>query len=144
MALVGQDRRAHILHKGFVAAGGHRPIVPGPLSRRPGARVRNPPMPGSVFSPTSSFTLRQEPAAPRTRRLTASLYGRSHPGRLEGDRRHDRRGRTATQKRPDPVDALAVFIAAVHGGGSVLTSDTGDIKAYAATLPEADVSAVAI
>lgn len=30
MALVSQDRRAHVLHKGFVAAGGHRPIVPGP------------------------------------------------------------------------------------------------------------------
>ncbi|WP_328894044.1 hypothetical protein [Streptomyces sp. NBC_00236] len=48
------------------------------------------------------------------------------------------------KERPDPVDALAVFVAAAHGGGTVLTSDTHDIEAYAATLPGADVSAVAV
>lgn len=48
------------------------------------------------------------------------------------------------RKRPDPVDALAVFVAAAHGGGAVLTSDAADIEAYAATLPGADVSAVAV
>ncbi|MEU9198679.1 hypothetical protein [Streptomyces sp. NPDC048332] len=49
-----------------------------------------------------------------------------------------------TEKRPDPVDAPAVFIAAAHGGGVVLASDAGDVEAYAATLPGADVSAVAV
>ncbi|WP_259407877.1 hypothetical protein [Streptomyces akebiae] len=48
------------------------------------------------------------------------------------------------KKRPDPVDALAVLIAAGHGGGGVLTSDRDDIEAYAATLPGSRVTAVAI
>ncbi|WP_330825110.1 hypothetical protein [Streptomyces sp. BE230] len=48
------------------------------------------------------------------------------------------------QKRPGPVDALAVLVAAAHGGGSVLTSDVDDVEAYAATLSGVDVSAVRI
>lgn len=48
------------------------------------------------------------------------------------------------EERPDPVDALAVHVAAAHGGGTVLTSDTDGIEAYAATLPGAAVPAVAV
>ncbi|MEE4489274.1 hypothetical protein PWJ43_03530 [Streptomyces sp. BE230] len=42
------------------------------------------------------------------------------------------------------MDALAVLVAAAHGGGSVLTSDVDDVEAYAATLSGVDVSAVRI
>lgn len=144
-ALVSQDRRAHILHKGFVAAGGHQPIVPGPaLSQAwrtsaktayawkrlltdvvvyPGARTR--------------FPLDQVPHC-------LPCAG----GMAIGDWKTigDMIGAAALppKKRPNPVDALAVFVTAAHGGGAVLTSDTDDIEAYAATLPGADVSAVAI
>ncbi|SFY43485.1 hypothetical protein [Streptomyces atratus] len=145
MALVSQDRRAHVLHKGFVAAGGHRPIVPGPALSQ-----------AWRTSPKTAY---------EWKRILADVV--VHPGtraRFPVDRVPsclpcaggmtienwktigDMIGTAALppKKRPDPVDALAVFVAAAHGGGAVLTSDTDDIEAYATTLPGADVSAVAI
>ncbi|MEV5197714.1 hypothetical protein [Streptomyces sp. NPDC053720] len=145
MALVSQDRRAHTLHKGFVAAGGHQPIVPGPALSQ-----------AWRTSPKTAYAWKRlladvvvHPAA-RTR-LPADQAARCLPcagGMTIEDWKTigDMIGAAALppKKRPDPVDALAVFVAAAHGGGAVLTSDTDDIEAYAATLPGADVSAVAI
>ncbi|MYQ40343.1 hypothetical protein B046DRAFT_01378 [Streptomyces sp. LamerLS-316] len=145
MALLNQERRAHTLHKGFIAIGGHRPIVPGPtLSQAwrtspktayawkrlladvvlyPGARTRS-----STDSPP--------PCLPCAGGMT--IEGWKTIGDMIGA------AALPPKKRPDPVDALAVFIAAAHGGGSVLTSDADDIRAYAATLPGAEVLAVSI
>ena len=145
MALVGQDRRAHTLHKGFITAGGHQPIVPGPALSQ-----------AWRTSPKTAYAWKRlladvvvYPAA-RTRfpaNMTPHCLPCAGGMAIDGWKTiGDMIGAAALppKKRPDPVDALAVFIAAVHGGGRVLTSDADDIKAYAATLPEADVSAVAI
>ncbi|PZS11600.1 MAG: hypothetical protein DLM55_01245 [Acidimicrobiales bacterium] len=43
------------------------------------------------------------------------------------------------KKHPDVVDALVVLTAAKHGNAVILTSDPYDIRAYAATLPTADI-----
>ncbi|QNE77202.1 hypothetical protein F0344_23645 [Streptomyces finlayi] len=145
MALVSQDRRAHILHKGFVAAGGHQPIVPGPaLSQAwrtspktayawkrllaevvvyPGARTRSP------LDQTPRCLPCAGGMAIEDWKTIGDMIGAAV---------------LPPKKRPDPVDALAVFVAAAHGGGAVLTSDADDIEAYAAILPGADVSAVGI
>ncbi|WP_406494252.1 hypothetical protein OG936_11070 [Streptomyces sp. NBC_00846] len=145
MALVSQDRRAHILHKGFIAAGGHQPIVPGPALSQ-----------AWRTSPKTAYAWKRlladvvvYPAAGA--RYPADLAPRCLPCAggmaIEGWKTIGGMIGAAAlppKKRPDPVDALAVLVAAVHGGGSVLTSDTDDIEAYAATLPEANVSAVAV
>ena len=44
------------------------------------------------------------------------------------------------KKQPDAVDALVVVTAALHAPAQVLTSDPGDITAYAATLDHADIT----
>ena len=43
------------------------------------------------------------------------------------------------KKQPDAIDALVVITAALHGPAQILTSDRGDITAYAATLDHADI-----
>ncbi|MGC5400654.1 hypothetical protein ACPXCP_33525 [Streptomyces sp. DT20] len=145
MALVSQDRRAHTLHKGFVAAGGHQPIVPGPALSQ-----------AWRTSPKTAYAWKRlladvvvYPGA-RTR-VTTDQVPRclSCAGGMTIESWKtigDMIGTAALppKKRPDPVDALAVFVAAAHGGGSVLTSDADDIEAYAATLSGVDVAAVRI
>jgi hypothetical protein len=42
-------------------------------------------------------------------------------------------------KRPDVIDALVVIAAALHDPAQILTSNPGDITAYAATLDHADI-----
>ncbi|MEU8798206.1 hypothetical protein [Spirillospora sp. NPDC048819] len=42
-------------------------------------------------------------------------------------------------KRPDAVDALVVVTAALHLPALIVTSDPGDLAAYAATLDNADI-----
>jgi len=37
------------------------------------------------------------------------------------------------------VDALVVIAASLHGPAQILTSDPGDLTAYAATLDHADI-----
>ncbi len=44
------------------------------------------------------------------------------------------------KKQPDVVDALVVMVAALHAPAQILTSDTGDVAAYAATLDHADIT----
>lgn len=145
MALVDQDHRAHALHKGFVAGGGHQPIAPGPALSQ---AWRTSPktayawkrvLADIVVYPTARSAGAADlppPCLPCTGGVT--VEGWKTIGDVIGS------AALPPKKRPDPVDALAVFIAAVHGGGSVLTSDADDIRAYAATLPEAQVLAVTI
>jgi hypothetical protein len=51
-------------------------------------------------------------------------------------------GKTALPSRtqPDAIDAMVVVAAAWHAPAEVLTSDPGDIAAYAATLDRADIT----
>jgi len=44
------------------------------------------------------------------------------------------------KSRPDAIDALVVIAAALHGPAQILTSDSGDLAAYAATLDRADIT----
>jgi hypothetical protein len=46
----------------------------------------------------------------------------------------------AGKKQPDVVDALVVMVAALHAPAQILTSDPGDVAAYAATLDHADIT----
>ncbi|MFD9039397.1 hypothetical protein ACFU6M_20935 [Streptomyces bottropensis] len=145
MALVGQDRRAHVLHKGFVAAGGHKPIIPGPALSQ-----------AWRTSPKTAYAWKRLLADAFVYPAGRARYPDDLPPRclpcaggvnIEGWKTlGDMIGSAALppKKRPDPVDALAVLIAAGHGGGSVLTSDRDDIEAYAATLPGSNVSVVAV
>jgi hypothetical protein len=48
------------------------------------------------------------------------------------------------KKRPDVVDALVVLTAANMLRAAVLTSDPGDIRAYADALPKADITVVPV
>ncbi|QFQ98448.1 hypothetical protein F9278_22205 [Streptomyces phaeolivaceus] len=144
MALVGQDRRAHVLHKGFVAARGHKPIIPGPALSQ-----------AWRTSPKTAYAWKRLLADvvvyPVARARNLDNVPRCLPCASGVDTEGwktlgDMIGAAALppKKRPDPVDALAVLIAAGHGGGSILTSDRDDIQAYAATLPGSGVSAVAV
>ncbi|MFC8590659.1 hypothetical protein ACFWXA_01625 [Streptomyces atroolivaceus] len=145
LALVDQNPRAHALHKGFVAAGGHQPIVPGPaLSQAwrtsPKTAYAWKRLLSDVVVHPSGRTGYATDLVPRCLPCAGgvALAGWKTIGDMIGT------AALPPKKRPDPVDALTVFIAASHGGGSVLTSDVDDIRAYAATLPGADVSAVAV
>jgi len=145
LALVDQDRRAHVLHKGFVAAGGHPPLVPGPALAQ---AWRTSPKTAYAWKRLLADVVvypsaRNRPPAEQVARCLACAGGMTVDNwKTVGDMI----GAAALppKKRPDPVDALAVFVAAVHGGGAVLTSDATDIEAYAAALPGAGVSAVAV
>ena len=44
------------------------------------------------------------------------------------------------RKQPGAIDALVVVAAALHAPAQILTSDPGDIAAYAATLDQADIT----
>ena len=44
------------------------------------------------------------------------------------------------RKQPDAIDALVVVAAALHAPAQILTSEPGDIAAYAATLDRADIT----
>ena len=45
-----------------------------------------------------------------------------------------------SRTQPDAIDAMVVVAAALHVPAQVLTSDPGDITAYAATLDRADIT----
>ncbi|MFF3734305.1 hypothetical protein ACFYXM_29390 [Streptomyces sp. NPDC002476] len=145
IALIGQDRRAHVLHKGFIAAGGHKPIVPGPAlfqawrtsSKTAYAWNR---LLADVFVFPADRSAHREGLSPRCLPCAGGM--KIEDWKTIGDMIGS--AALPPKKRPDPVDALAVLITASHGGGSVLTSDRADIEAYAATLPGAGVSAVAV
>ncbi|MEY9943561.1 hypothetical protein [Kitasatospora sp. GAS1066B] len=145
IALVNQDRRARTLHKGFVTSGGHAPIVPGPaLSQawRTSTKIAYSwkRLLDEVFVHPGARTVYPGALPPRCLPCAAGLD--------TGDWKTigDMIGAAVlpAKKRPDPVDALAVFIAITHGGGTVLTTDREDIEAYAATLPGCGVDAVTV
>lgn len=145
VALVSQDRGAHILHKAFVAAGGHHPIIPGPaLSQAWPTSPKTAYAWKRLLADVVEYpAARSRPPADQVARCLPCAGGMTiEDWKTMGDMIGA--AVLPPKKRPDPVDALTVFVAAAHGGGTVLTSDTHDIEAYAATLPGADVAAVAV
>ncbi|MER6994221.1 hypothetical protein [Streptomyces sp. NPDC000410] len=145
IALVNQDRRARARHAGFVAAGGHLPIVPGPaLSQAyrtsPKTAYAWKRLLGEVFVHPAARGMPVGELLPRCLPCAGGLsveHWKTLGDILGG-------AVLPPKKRPDPVDALAVLIAVAHGGGVVMTSDKDDIEAYAATLPGHEVTAVAV
>jgi hypothetical protein len=89
----------------------------------PQTRDGAPPIPGAASASASCV------ACART--FTLDSYKRA--GAMLGD------AELPAQKRPDAIDALVVIAAALHGPAQILTSDPGDIAAYAATLDHADI-----
>lgn len=145
LGLVQQDRRCRMLHKGFVTAGGHVPVIPGPAlsqawrsSPKTAFAWKRLLAESFVYPPARSSGDAEVP--PRCLPCAAGLTPE------DWKKLGDMIGAASLppKKRPDPVDALAVLIAAAHGGGSVITSDSEDIQAYAATLPGGDVTAVSV
>ncbi|MGW2591132.1 hypothetical protein ACWCXC_12780 [Streptomyces sp. NPDC001515] len=145
LALVDQDRRAHVLHKGFMTAGGHQPLIPGSALAQ---AWRTSPKTAYAWKRLLADTVvypaaRNRPPTDQVTRCLACAGGMTvDHWKTVGDMIGA--ASLPPKKRPDPVDALAVFVAAAHGGGTVLTSDPADIEAYAATVPGAGVSAVAV
>ncbi|MFJ5548445.1 hypothetical protein [Streptomyces sp. NPDC093225] len=145
IGLVGKERRAQALHKGFVAAGAHPPVVPGPALAQ---AYRTSPSTAYLWKRllADSFVFPAPRTPPDERVPLHCLPCSAGFGTGDWQLLGDVIGSAALpqKKRADPVDALAVLIAAKHGGGSVLTSDRGDIEAYAAALPGCDVTAVPV
>jgi hypothetical protein len=145
LALVAQDRRAHVLHKGFTAAKGHPPIVPGPALAQayrtsPKTAYAWKRLLADVFVQPSPRSLPPGDLPPRCLPCATGLD--TADWKILGDMIGT--ASLPQKKKPDPVDALAVLIAVTHGGGSILTSDHQDIEAYAATLPGSGVTAVPV
>lgn len=145
IALINQDRRARALHAGFVAAGGHAPVVPGPALSQ--AR-RTSPKTAYAWKRllAETFVLPATRAgiagAPQARCLPCAAVVSVEDWKTIGDMIGN--AVLPPRKRPDPVDALAVFIAARHVGGTILTSDQQDIEAYAATIANCDIATVGV
>jgi hypothetical protein len=145
IGLLEQERRAHVLHKGLLAAGGHRPIVPGPTLSQV---WRTSPKTAYAWSRIlKDVFVYPGPRSARPGELPPSCLpcasGIDTEGwRIIGDMIGD--AALPGKKKPDPVDALAVYIAVRHGGGKVLTSDPEDIAAYAATVPLGGVETVTV
>lgn len=145
IALVNQDRRARALHAGFVRAGGHVPIIPGPALAQawrtsPKTAFAWKRLLKEVFVHPGSRTL--TPEALPTRCLPCAVGLGTDDWKVVGDMLGS--ADLPPKKRPDPVDALAVMIAAQHGGGTVLTSDPEDIRAYAGAIPGCGVGTVTV
>jgi hypothetical protein len=144
IALIGRERRALALHKGVVDSGGHAPIIPGPALSQV---WRTSPktaygwkrlLAESVACPPGSISDEGSPARCLPCASGMGIEDRKTLGDMIGS------ATLEPKKRPDPVDALAVLIAAKHGGGTVLTSDAGDIDACVRTIPGCGVNVVAV
>ncbi|MQY15922.1 hypothetical protein SRB5_61140 [Streptomyces sp. RB5] len=140
IALVNQDRRARARHAGFVAAGGHPAVVPGPaLSQAwrtsPKTAYAWKRLLAETFVLPAGRACRPDEAQPGFLPCTAGL------GVEDWKTVGDILGKATLppKKRPDPVGALSVLIAAKHGGGTVMTSDADDIEAYAATVEGCEI-----
>jgi hypothetical protein len=143
VALLRGKPTAQLLHHGLRAAP-HRPIIIGPVLAQawrpdpktvhafsqylpdctvPQTRDGAPPIPGAASASAGCV------ACART--FTLASYKRAGAMLAEA--------KLPAQKRPDAIDALVVIAAALHGPAQILTSDPGDITAYAATLDHADI-----
>lgn len=143
LALLRGKPAARVLHHGLRAAP-HRPIIIGPVL---GQAWRPDPKTVHAFSRylrDCTVPLTRDTAAPMRaaasvssgcvaceRSFTLDSYKRAGAMLAEA--------RLPEKKRPDVVDALVVIAAALHGPAQILTSDPGDITAYAETLEHADI-----
>jgi hypothetical protein len=144
LALLGGRPTALVLHHGLRAAP-HRPIIIGPVlaqSWRPDPRT--------VYAFSQYL---KDCTVPQTRGTASAIRGARAASAgcvacakaftLESYKRAGAMlGKAALpgKKQPDVVDALVVVAAALHAPAQILTSDPGDIAAYAATLDRADIT----
>jgi len=144
LALLGGRPAALILHHSLRAAP-HRPIIIGPVLAQswrpdpntvqafsqylkdctvPQTRGSAPPVRGSAGASAGCVACAKAFTLESYKRAGAMLGKAVLPGK----------------KQPDAVDALVVIAAALHAPAQVITSDPGDIAAYAATLDRADIT----
>jgi hypothetical protein len=144
LALLGGKPAALVLHHGLRIAQ-HRPIVIGPVLAQswrpdpktvyafsqylkdctvPQTRGAAPPMRGASAASAGCVACAK----------TFSLDSYKRAGAMLG------KAALPAKKQPDAIDALVVVAAALHAPAQVLTSDPGDIAAYAATLDNADIA----
>jgi hypothetical protein len=144
LALLGGGPAAIVLHHGLRAAP-HRPIIIGPVLAQSWR-----PDPKTVYAFSQYL---KDCTVPQTRGTAAPIRGATaaHAGcvacaktfTLESYKRAGAmlgKAMLPGRKQPDAVDALVVVAAALHAPAQVLTSDPGDIAAYAATLDRADIT----
>ncbi|MFV2175204.1 hypothetical protein ACFHW2_12940 [Actinomadura sp. LOL_016] len=143
LAMLSGERVALALHHGLRAAP-HRPVVIGPVLAQawrpdpktvhafsgylrdctvPQARGAAPPVQGRTAANAGCVACSKTTTLDSYKRAGAMLARAAPPGK----------------KRPDAVDALVVVTAALHVPALIVTSDPGDLAAYAATLDNADL-----
>jgi len=144
LALLGGRPAALVLHHSLRAAP-HRPIIIGPVLAQswrpdpktvhsfsqylkdctvPQARGSAPPVRGAAGARAGCVACAKAFTLESYKRAGAMLGKAVLPGK----------------KQPDAADALVVIAAALHAPAQVITSDPGDIAAYAATLDHADIT----
>ena len=143
VALLRGKPAAQLLHRGLRGAP-HRPIIIGPVLAQawrpdpktvhafskylkdctvPQTRDGAPPIQGAASVAAGCV------ACART--ITLDSYKRAGAMLAEA--------KLPAKKQLDAIYALVVVAAALHGPAQILTSDRGDITAYAATLDHADI-----
>ncbi|MFG2246094.1 hypothetical protein [Spirillospora sp. NPDC048823] len=143
LAMLSGDRVALVLHHGLRAAP-HRPVIIGPVLAQawrpdpktvhafsgylrdctvPQARGAAAPVQGKYAANAGCVACSKAATLDSYKRAGAMLAKAVPPGK----------------KRPDAVDALVVVTAALHIPALIVTSDPGDLAAYAATLDNADI-----
>jgi hypothetical protein len=144
LALLASRPAALVLHQALRAAP-HRPVIIGPIlaqSWRPDPKtvyafsqyLRDCTVPQArgTASAVRSATAAHGVCVACAKTFTLESYKRA--GAMLG------KAALPGKKQPDVVDALVVVAAALHAPAQVLTSDPGDIAAYAATLDHADIT----
>ncbi len=144
LALLGGKPAALVLHHALRSAP-HRPVIIGPVLAQswrpdpktvyafsqylkdctvPQARGTAPPVRGTSVTSAACVACAKTFTLDSYSRVGAMLGAAVLPGR----------------KQPDAVDALVVMAAALHAPAQIITSDPGDVTAYAATLDRADIT----
>jgi hypothetical protein len=141
VALLRGKPTAQLLHHGLRAAP-HRPIIIGPVLAQ---AWRPDPKTVHAFSQyLNDCTVPQtRDAAPPTPGAAAGCVACARTFTLDSYKRAGAmlaEAKLPAKKQPDAIDALVVIAAALHGPAQILTSDPGDITAYAATLDHADIA----
>lgn len=144
IALLGGRSAALFLHHALRVAP-HRPIIIGPVLAQ---SWRPDPKTGYAFSQylKDCTVPHARGTATPIRGVTAASAGCvacAKTATLESYKRAGAMLGKATlpgRKQPDAIDALVVVAAALHAPAQILTSDPGDIAAYAATLDQADIT----
>jgi hypothetical protein len=143
VALLRGKPTAQLLHHGLRAAP-HRPIIIGPVlaqAWRPDPRTVHA---FSRYLPDCTVP-QTRGGTPPVRRAASVSAGCVACARTFTLGSYQRAGamlaeaKLPARKRPDAIDALVVITAALHAPAQILTSDPGDITAYAATLDHADI-----